>query len=209
MHLPDFALDLIALSPLALIKGGGIIAIALVIFAETGLLIGIIFPGDSLLFIAGFLASNGYLDVVPLVSAVVVAAILGDSVGYWFGAAVGETLFTREDSRFFKKEYVARTQRFFAKYGARAVVLARFVPVVRTFAPILAGVGEMPYARFIAYNVVGAFLWGAGMVALGFFLERAFPGSDRYLFVIALAVIILSLVPVAWNLIAHRASSRK
>src|SRR3989338_7991194 len=143
MQMAEFLIACAQLDPIAIVKAGGIIGLALIVFAESGLLIGILFPGDSLLFAAGLFAASGFFNPIAMTFAVVCAAILGDSVGYWFGKNVGATLFSRPDSRFFKQEYVNRTQRFYAKYGARAVVLARFVPIVRTLAPILAGVGQM------------------------------------------------------------------
>jgi len=136
---------------------------------------------------------------VPLLIIVVFSAILGDSVGYWFGAKVGNALFARKDSRLFKQAYVTRTQKFFEAYGGRAIILARFVPIVRTIAPILAGVGSMTYPRFLSYNVIGGCLWGAGMVSLGYFLGSLIPNSDQYVFPLALAIIILSFLPILFN----------
>jgi membrane-associated protein len=121
-------------------------------------------------------------------------------VGYWFGANIGDNLFRRKDSRIFKQEYVGRTQRFFKEYGRRAVILARFVPIVRTLAPILAGVGKMRYARFVTYNAIGGILWGAGMVSLGFFLGALIPGSKNYVLPLSLVVIFVSFLPILINL---------
>src|SRR3989338_696601 len=146
----DFLLACVHLDPLAMVQAGGYVGIALLVFAESGLLIGLFLPGDSLLFAAGLLAGGGVLAYAPLTAIVVVAAILGDTVGYWFGRKVGSALFSRPDSRFFKQEYLRRTESFYKKYGARAIVLARFFVVVRTIAPILAGAAQMPYARFLS-----------------------------------------------------------
>jgi len=196
----DFITACAHLDPLAIIKTGSYLGIALIIFAESGLLIGIFFPGDSLLFAAGLLSAGGFLAVLPLVIFVVAAAILGDSTGYWFGANVGVNFFRRKDSLFFKQEHLKRTERFFETYGARAVVLARFVPIVRTVAPILAGIGSMRYTRFLAYNAVGGALWGAGMVLLGFFLGSVIPDSERYVFPLSLVIIVISFLPIVFNL---------
>lgn len=193
--------------PLAIIKAGGYLGITAVVFAESGILFGIFFPGDSLLFVAGLFAGTGLLSYPLLVTLVVVAAIAGDSVGYWFGRKVGPTLFSRPDSRFFKQAYLARAETFYATHGPRAVVLARFVPIVRTLAPILAGVGSMPYKRFLAYNVIGALLWGAGIISIGYFLGSAVPGIENYIFPITIGIIIVSFLPIIVNLLrAKRAA---
>ena len=203
----NFFIACIHLDPIAIIKTGGYLGIALLVFAESGLFIGIFLPGDSLLFAAGLLSAGGYLAFGPLALIVIVAAILGDSVGYWFGANVGDNLFKRKDSRFFKQAYVTRTQAFFTTYGGRAILLARFVPIVRTIAPILAGVGSMRYARFLSYNALGGFLWGGGVVSLGFFLGSIIPNSDKYVFPLSLVIIVLSFLPIFMNLIrAKRAA---
>ena len=200
----NFFIACIHLDPMAIIKAGGYLGLALLVFAESGLFIGIFLPGDSLLFVAGLLAASGFLAFGPLTLIVVVAAILGDSVGYWFGANIGDNLFKRKDSRFFKQAYVTRTQDFFTAYGGRAIVLARFVPVVRTIAPILAGVGSMRYRRFLSYNALGGFLWGAGVVSLGFFLGSVIPNSDKYVLPLSLVIIVLSFLPILINLLRSR-----
>ncbi len=200
----NFFIACIHLDPMAIIKTGGYLGLALLVFAESGLFIGIFLPGDSLLFVAGLLAAGGFLAFGPLTLIVVLAAVLGDSVGYWFGANIGDTLFKRKDSRFFKQEYVARTQNFFTAYGGRAIILARFVPVVRTIAPILAGVGSMRYRSFLSYNALGGFLWGAGLVSLGFFLGSVIPNSDTYVLPLSLVIIALSFLPILMNVIRHK-----
>ncbi len=189
------------LDPIAMVKTGSYLGIALLVFAESGLLFGIFLPGDSLLFAAGLLSAGGYLAIGPLVFFVVIAAILGDSVGYWFGANVGTNFFKRKDSLFFKQEYLKRTERFYQKYGGRAVVLARFVPVVRTLAPILAGVGSMNYKTFLSFNIIGGLLWGVGMTLIGYFLGSVLPGSESYILPISLAIIILSFLPIFFNIV--------
>ena len=197
----DFIYACINLDPIAIVKTGSYLGIAIIIFAESGLLFGILFPGDSLLFAAGLLSAGGFLAFEPLVFFVVVAAIVGDSVGYWFGANVGVNFFKRKDSFFFKQEYLKRTERFFQTYGGRAVILARFVPIVRTLAPVLAGIGTMTYKRFLSYNILGGFLWGVGMVSLGFSLGSIIPNSERYILPISLVIIVLSFLPILFNVL--------
>ena len=194
----------IHLDPITIVRAGGYLGIAILIFAESGILLGVFFPGDSLLFVAGLLSAGGLFSIVPLVAIVVIAAILGDSTGYWFGAKVGEAIFAREDSRFFKREYVTRTQKFFDTYGGRAIILARFVPIVRTITPVLAGVGTMKYTRFLSYNVIGGLLWGAGMVLLGYSLGSVIPDIDKYILPISLVIVLLSFLPIIINYARNR-----
>jgi len=191
------ALDL--LDPSSLIDSFGLLGIVLIVFAESGLLFGFFLPGDSLLFTAGLLVQQGVLDVpLPLVLvACFLAAVIGDQVGYVFGRRVGPALFRRPDSRIFKQRYVGQSQEFFERHGPRTIVLARFVPIVRTFAPILAGVGAMPYRTFVTFNVVGGLLWAVGVTTLGYFLGEAVPSIDRYLLPIIGGIVILSVVPAA------------
>lgn len=200
----DFLSACIQLDPISIIKSGGYVGIASIVFAESGLLFGIFLPGDSLLFAAGLLSAGGFLSFPLLTGIVIVAAIVGDSVGYWFGNNVGLNLFKRKDSRFFKQEYLKRTQAFYEKYGGRAVILARFVPIVRTLAPILAGVGSMRYRTFLAYNAIGGVLWGAGVTSLGYFLGSVIPNSEKYVLPMSLAVIVISFLPIVWNLLRGR-----
>lgn len=197
----DFIYACIHLDPIAIIKTGSYLGIAVIIFAESGLLVGIFFPGDSLLFAAGLLSAGGFLAFGPLVFVVVVSAIVGDSVGYWFGANVGVNFFKRKNSFFFKQEYVERTKVFYEKYGGRAVVLARFVPIVRTIAPILAGIGSMTYKKFLSYNMVGGLAWGAGMLSLGYFLGSLIPNSEHYILPLSLVIVVLSFLPILINIL--------
>ena len=186
-------------SLLTLIISFGYVGLFALIFAESGLLFGFFLPGDSVLFSVGLLASRGSFTIWILVPLVVVAAILGDSVGYWFGARIGPALFEREDSKIFKKRYLEETQEYYTKYGPITIVLARFIPAVRTFAPILAGVGRMPYGVFLRYNVLGGTLWGAGITLLGYFLGTTIPGIDQYIYPIIALIILVSVAPVAFK----------
>jgi len=183
------------LDPKFLITTLGIFGVFGVIFAESGLLIGFFLPGDSLLFTAGFLASQGYFNIIFLVIGSVLAAILGDSVGYWLGAKMGPKIFNRPNSRWFNPKHVERTEAFYAQYGKKTIILARFIPIIRTFAPVMAGVGRMSYPLFLSYNIIGGVIWGAGMPLAGYLLGQTIPSADRYLLPIILVIIIVSLIP--------------
>jgi membrane-associated protein len=175
----------------------GEVALWVIVFAETGLLIGFFLPGDSLLFTAGILAGQDKLDVVMVVLGCFVAAVVGDQVGYTIGERLGPRLFSKPESRIFKQEYVVRTKDFFEKHGARTIVIARFVPIVRTFAPTLAGVGQMPRRVFLTYNLVGAMLWAVGITMLGYALGDAIGDDiDTYLLPLVAVIIVVSAVPV-------------
>ncbi len=195
------------LDPEHLIATGGLALLTAIIFAETGLLFGFFLPGDSLLFIAGFLSSDAGGNQLPALPIVLVcvfaAAVIGDQVGYLFGRKVGPALFSRPDSRLFKQDYVRKAEHFFERHGAKTIVLARFVPIVRTFAPIVAGVGRMHYRTFVTYNVVGALLWAVGLTTLGYFLGQVTVVKEN-VEVAVLAVVFLSLVPVGIEFLRHR-----
>lgn len=189
---------------IALVKTVGYFGLAFIVFAESGLLIGFFFPGDSLLFTAGFLASQGVLNVYLLVPLMFVAAVVGDSVGYAFGRRVGPAIFKREDSLLFHKDHLARAQRFYERHGGKTIILARFMPIVRTFAPILAGVGSMNYRTFLFFNMVGGALWAIGLTLLGFFLGSVVPNVDKYLLPIIAFIIFISVLPSAIHVLRDR-----
>lgn len=186
---------------------GGLLLLAAIVFAESGLLVGFFLPGDSLLFIAGFLSSHAggeVLPPLPIVAGVAfVAAVAGDQVGYLFGKQVGPSLFQRPESRLFKPSHVEKAQAFFDKHGAKTIVLARFVPIVRTFAPIVAGVGTMKYRTFVTYNVIGGLLWGAGITTLGFYLGEI-EWIESNIEVAIVAVVAISLLPMVIEYLRHR-----
>jgi membrane-associated protein len=186
---------------LHLLQSLGYIGIASIVFAESGLFFGFFFPGDSLLFTAGLLASQGFFSIYVLLPLVIISAILGDSVGYWFGYKIGPKIFTKENSFFFQKKHILRAKAFDEKYGAKALVLARFIPVVRTFVPIIVGVGKMKYSTFIKYNIIGGVLWGVVLTSLGYFLGTSVPNIDSYVYPIIIGIILLSFLPVAVELI--------
>ena len=178
-----------------LIKTAGYLGLFLIIFAESGVLVGFFLPGDSLLFTAGFLASQGYGNLIVIAILCFGAAVLGDSFGYFFGKKLGPKIFAREDGLFFKKAYVDRMHVFYERHGSRALILARFIGIVRTLAPICAGVGAMPYRKFLVANVTGGFLWAVGLVGLGYALGSVIPGVDRYILPLVVIIIVASLIP--------------
>ncbi len=180
-----------------LVLTAGYAGLAAIVFSETGLLAGFFLPGDSLLVTAGLLASRGILNIVILNLVLVAAAILGDSTGYWIGYVSGPKLFKKENSLFFKKEYLERTHGFFEKYGGKTIVLARFVPIVRTFAPTVAGVGRMAYRHFLFFNIFGGLLWVLSMTLTGYYLGRLVPDIDKHLHWVIFAVIVISFLPLA------------
>jgi len=209
------------LDPKLLIEKGGLWLLVLIVFAESGLLIGFFLPGDSLLFIAGFLTSPAAKDLPAFASVaesfhpnlavmlvcLFAAAVAGDQVGYLIGRRAGPALFRREDSRLFKQQYVLKAEAFFERYGPKTVLLARFVPIVRTFAPVVAGVGRMHYRTFVLYNVVGGFVWAVGVTLLGHFLGRIALVRDHIELAI-LAVVAISLLPVIVEVARHRLAKR-
>jgi membrane-associated protein len=196
------------LSPNHLIETFGTIGLIAVVFAESGLLIGFFLPGDSLLFTAGLLASQGKLNLGVIVVGCCVAAAVGGQVGYQIGGRVGPALFRREDSRFFKHEYVEQAQGYFDRYGPRTIVLARFVPIVRTFAPVVAGISAMKWRTFAAYNVVGSVVWAAGVIIAGNILGDTVPNIDKYLLPIILGIVAVSAIPVAFEVLRARRAQR-
>ncbi len=188
----------------ALIQWGGYLLLVAIVFAETGLLIGCFLPGDSLLITAGLLASAGHLNIWWLNGLLMVAAIVGDSVGYAIGARLGPRIFTKEKSLLFNPKHVDRTHRFYEKYGPKTIVIARFVPIIRTFAPVLAGVGTMRYRRFLTYNVAGGVGWVASISWAGYLLGRTVPNISRHIHVVVIVVIVLSCIPIAVEIYRER-----
>ncbi len=166
------------------------------VFLESGVFFGFFLPGASMLFTAGLLASQGFFNPWILIPLVTIAAILGDNVGYWFGAKVGVRLFLRPNSRFFRHEHLKSAKDFYDKYGSRAIFLARFIPIVRTFAPIVAGVVGMKYRTFLTYNILGALTWAAGVTFAGYFLVKQFPSIQDYLSLIILGIIFVTTIPI-------------
>lgn len=178
-----------------LIATGGTVAICGIVFVETGLFFGFFLPGDSLLITAGLFAAKGDLNISLLLTLVALCAVVGDQVGYAIGRTAGKALYDRPDSRFFKKSHLNRAHEFYEKYGAKTIVLARFMPFVRTFAPAVAGAAQMNYRTFVTYNIVGGVLWVWSMLLLGFFLGRMIPNLDKYIHVVIAVVVFLSILP--------------
>lgn len=196
--------SLIGFDLITLIKTAGYLGIFFITFAESGLFIGFFLPGDSLLFTAGFLASQGFLGIVPLMVIAFLGATTGDSVGYAFGKKIGPHIFTKEDSIFFHKDHLQRAEHFYNQYGAKTIVIARFMPIVRTFAPILAGVGRMRYGEFVFYNIIGGALWALGLSGLGYYLGSSIPNIDRYLLPIIAGIIFLSILPGIIHIVRNK-----
>src|SRR3989344_1335787 len=187
-----------------LIQTSGYIGLFLIIFAESGILIGLFLPGDSLLFTAGFLASQGYLHIAILLPVFFLAAFTGDSVGYYIGYKVGPRVFRREKSFWFHPENVEKTRQFFEKHGKKAIVIARFLPIIRTFIPVMAGVGEMKNEIFVFYNALGAVIWAVGLTLLGYLFGQTVPNADKYILPIILLIVVVSVAPTIWQYLKQR-----
>jgi membrane-associated protein len=193
------------LDPKHLIDVFGLLGIAVVVFAESGILLGLFLPGDSLLFTAGLLsATTGVLSFPLLLPVVFVAAAAGDSIGYTFGRRAGPALYRRKDSRLFKQDHLRRATAFYERRGGSAILLARFIPIVRTLAPIVAGATGMKYRRFVAFNLLGALLWGVGVTTAGYALGKRFPHLEKYLLPAILVIVFLSLIPPAIEILRSR-----
>jgi membrane-associated protein len=177
------------------IAAAGYIVILFVVFAETGLAAGFFLPGDSLLFVAGLFAADGKLSLFALLVGVFLAAVIGDAVGYFTGSKFGSRLFTRPKSLLFRPSHLKKAQAFYDKYGGKTIIIARFVPIVRTFAPIVAGAAQMPYQQFVVFNIIGGFLWVFTMILSGFFLGRAFPALREHIEIVMIVIVALSLMP--------------
>lgn len=171
------------------------VGLFLMVFAESGLFFGFFLPGDSLLFTAGFLASQGLLNIWVLVPLLVVGAIGGDSAGYWMGNKLGHWLIKQRESWFWQKKHLVQAQEFYHKHGGKTLILARFIPAVRTFAPIVAGMAKMEYGRFLSFNVIGGLGWATGMTLAGYWLGSLIPGVDKYLLLIVGGIILMSVLP--------------
>src|SRR3989344_8670543 len=192
-----------------LIKTIGYLGVFFIIFAESGLFFGFFLPGDTLLFSVGLLASQGYFNIALLVLIIAPAAILGDQIGYLFGKKFGPKIFNRDESFYFKKRYITDAENFYKKHGKKTILLARFIPVIRTFVPILAGVGKMHYRTFVIYNIMGGLLWGAGITLSGYFLGQKIPGIDRYLIPILLLIIFVPMLPTFFSFVYRQIKDKE
>ncbi len=193
----DFAMQLLhqLYDVEGLIQWGGLVMLTFIVFTETGLMFGFFLPGDSLLVTAGVFAAAGHLNFFSLTIILSIAAVAGDQLGYWIGASAGPRVFNREDSIFFHKRHAERAQQFYDRHGGKTIILARFIPVIRTFAPVIAGVGQMEYGKFVLFNVVGGVGWVWGLISVGFALGRSIPNIDRHIHLVILIVIFLSILP--------------
>jgi membrane-associated protein len=197
-----------AIEPKELIETFGTIGLLLIVFAESGLFFGFFLPGDSLLFVAGLLAAQGLLSLPVILVGCFAAAVVGDQVGYSFGKFSGPRIFRRPNSRLFKQEHLQRARDYFERHGAKTILLARFVPIVRTFAPIVAGAAAMRYRTFLAYNLVGGLVWAVGVQLLGYFVGEAIPDAEKWLLPIVVVIVLVSFIPVAIEVLRHRREKR-
>ena len=200
----EVKLDNMLLDPIFIIKTLGMIGIILIVFAETGLFFGFFFPGDSLLFTAGIFASQGFYNIEILLIGCIIAAILGDSVGYWSGKKYGRKLFDRDSGFFFKRKRLYDAEIFYEKHGKSTLIIARFVPIVRTFAPIVAGIGNMKYSYFVSYNIFGGIFWVSLVLLSGYFFGNIVPNPDKYIIPIALLFIVISFSPIVFKMLHHK-----
>lgn len=184
----------------SIIQSGGILIVAFIVFAESGLLVGFWLPGDTLLLGAGIIAAQGELNIFTLIAAVVLAAIIGDNVGYSIGQKTGPRIFKKDDSIFFQREHIEKAEAFYEAHGGKTIILARFIPIVRTFAPLVAGVGNMDRKKFFMFNIVGAVLWGAGITLLGYWFGTKIPHLEEYVHYVLLAVIAISILSSVFHI---------
>jgi membrane-associated protein len=190
-----------------MIEWGGTALVCLIVFVETGMFVGFFLPGDSLLVTAGVFAGAGQIKLASLLSFVTLCAIAGDQVGYFIGWRAGKTLYERKDSRFFKKRHLESTHEFYEKYGGKTIIIARFVPIIRTFCPPVAGAAKMNYMRYLLYDIAGGFAWVWGMTLLGYTLGRTVPNIDKRIHYVIAAVIVLSLMPAVYHALKSRTRS--
>jgi membrane-associated protein len=184
-----------------IIESGGLLVIAIMIFAESGMLLGFIFPGDTLLFTAGFFAGQGRLPLIGLIITVIIAAILGDNIGYQIGKTAGKKLFRKEDGVLFRQSYVVKAESFYEKHGGKTILFASFFPVIRTFVPMVAGIGHMDRKKFVIYNVFGVIAWGGGVVLLGDWLGHKIPNIDKYLIPAMGLAVLISFGPMLFHIV--------
>lgn len=182
-----------------LVQTGGLLLIALIIFGESGMMIGFFFPGDTLLFSAGILAATGKLSIVSAIATIALAAIIGDNVGYHIGHKLGRRLFHKPDGAIFRKEYIDRAEAFYEKYGSKTMLLAHFVPVVRAFAPVTAGAGKMPLRLFVLFDAIGDIAWTLLITLLGYYAGKRIPGIEKYIEPVLILIVLIFLAPTLWH----------
>lgn len=192
------------LDPVSIIETAGYVGLALVIFSETGVLLGFFLPGDSLLFTAGFLASSGLIDLKIVIIISFIMAVLGDGVGYYLGKKYGHQIFKKTDSFFLNKEYIAKTENYFKKYGGETIIIARFIPIVRTIAPVMAGVGRVGYSKFFIYNVFGGLIWTILLPVAGYYFGKIIPDADKIILPVVFLIIAISFLPPIFTILKDR-----
>ena len=192
-----------------LIRWAGFVGLTIIIFSETGLLVGFFLPGDSLLVTAGLLGAAGYFNVYTLAPLLTLAAICGNSTGYFIGRATGPRIFKREDSLLFNKKHAIRAHEFYERHGRKTIILAQFMPIIRTFSPVVAGVGGMPFRTFLTFNALGAVLWIGSMIFTGYFLGRYIPGIDKHIEIVVIIVVFISILPGIISAVRERMKARK
>jgi membrane-associated protein len=197
------------LDPQTIIKSGGLALIAFIVFAESGLLFGFFFPGDTLLFAAGLLASQDQFSIWLVIPIIVVSAVLGGQSGYLIGKRFGPRLFKKKDGILFRHEYIERSEVFYEKHGGKTIILARFMPIIRTFAPVVAGVGSMDIRKFSAYNIIGSSIWGVGVTLIGYFFGHKIPNIDKYLLPIIAFVMVASFAPAIYHILKDPRARQK
>jgi membrane-associated protein len=192
-----------------LVQTGGLIALAIIVFIETGLMVGFFLPGDSLLVTAGLFAAKGDLNIFTLNALLMVCAIAGDATGYLIGRKLGPALFSKEDSLLFKKKHLVATHEFYERHGGKTIILARFVPVIRTFAPVVAGMANMPYRKFAVFNIIGGVGWVFSMTMIGYLLVTLFPATEKHIELVILIVVFVSILPAVIEWLRQRSASKK
>lgn len=188
------------LDPNELIASGGLALIAFMVFAESGLLFGFFFPGDTLLIAGGILAAGGAFNIITLISVVVISAILGGLCGYIIGLKAGPRLFVKKDGIIFRAEYVEKSEDFYERHGGKTIMLARFIPIIRTFAPVVAGIGKMNGAKFMIYNIIGSTIWAVGVTTLAYYFGQRIPNLDKFILPLVIAATVLTFSPTAYHI---------
>lgn len=189
------------LDPNELISSGGLLLIAFIVFAESGLLFGFFFPGDTLLLASGVLAAAGEFHIATLIAVIALSAILGGHTGFLIGKKAGPRLFVKDDGIIFRKEYIVKSEKFYERHGGKTIILARFVPIIRTFAPVVAGIGNMNQAKFMFYNVVGSGIWSVGVTLLGYYFGKQIPNIDSYILPLILLATVFTFSPTVYHVI--------
>ena len=197
------------MNPTEILQSGGLIALGLIVFSESGLMVGFFLPGDTLLLSAGLLAAQGQLPIALTIVVIAIAAIVGDNTGYQLGRTMGKRLFRKKDGIIFRQEYVGRAEKFYERHGSKTMLLAHFVPVVRSFAPIVAGVGHMPRAKFFIFDAIGIIIWATLVTLLGYWVGSKIPNLDHYILPVFITIVVVSFAPTIWHLVGNRETRQR